>query len=68
MGIGRLEESRGWNRREVTTQARHRAAPMPSHIAGSTGKSAHTPNVDAAQVAVDAAGKPISANTTPVHA
>ena len=67
MGMGRPAESRGWNRREVATQARHRAIPMPSHTAGNTGSSAHTPKVDADQVAVDAAGKPISANTTPAH-
>lgn len=67
MEMGRLVDSRGWNRREVATQATHRDAPMLNHTAGSTSSSDHTPNVDAAQVAVDVAEKPIIARTTPAH-
>ena len=67
MEMGRLVDSRGWNRREVATQATHKDAPMLNHTAGSTSSSDHTPNVDAAQVAVDVAEKPIIARTTPAH-
>ena len=60
---GAAETACWWPHRLCTVLCRCQARP-----GGSTGSSTHTPKVDAVHVAMDAAGKPIIASTTPAHA